>query len=36
MIVINDNDRDEKDNNGSEKNLVLLGDNEGNVFFKYY
>ena len=36
MIVINGYDRDEKDNNGSEKNLVLLGDNEGNVFFKYY
>ena len=36
IIVINDNDRDDKENNGSEKNLVLLADNEGNVFFKYY
>ena len=36
MIVINDNDREEKENNGTEKNLVLLADNEGNVYFKYY
>ena len=36
MIVINDNNRDEKDKNGSEKNLVLLADNAGNIFYKYY
>ena len=36
IIVINDNDRDDKENNGSEKNLVLLADNEGNIFCKYY
>ena len=36
MIVIEDNDKKQNDNNGSEKNLVLLADNEGNVFLKYY
>ena len=36
MIVINDNDKEEKDNNGSEKNIVLYDDNEGNIFFKYF
>ena len=36
MIVITDDNRDEKDKNGSDKNLVLLADNAGNIFYKYY
>ena len=36
MLVINDDNRDEKDKNGSDKNLILLADNTGNVFYKYY
>lgn len=35
MILIGD-DREEKDKNGSDKNLVLLGDSMGNIFCKYY
>ena len=36
MIVITDNNSDEKDKNGSDKNFVLLADNAGNIFYKYY
>ena len=36
MLVISDDDKDEKDKNGSDNNLVLLADNAGNIFYKYY
>ena len=36
MIVITNNNSDEKDKNGSDKNFVLLADNAGNIFYKYY
>ena len=36
MLVISDNERDEKDKNGTENNLILLTDNAGNIYYKYY
>ena len=36
MLVISDDNKDEKNKNGTDKNLVLLADNGGNIFYKYY
>ena len=36
MILINEDNRDEKDNNGINKNLILFADNTGNLLYKYY
>ena len=35
MLIIKD-EREEKDKNGSDKNLILLADNVGNIFYNYY